>query len=326
MEYVSRCVVGAALFGSLIFSAGCPPDGGTPTTQYRQDMRDLVEDISAYARSLKSGFLVVPQNGLELLTTNGEADGPLDDDYIFAINGVGQEHPFYGQDTFNFATNANDRAYYLEFLDRAESAGLQTFAIDYCVTNSYVLNAYNQCTVRGYLSFSSTYGLDSIPSYPDDPFAENDDDVESLGDAKNFLYLINGDNYASRTSFVSALAATNYDVLIIDPYQDGEAFTSAQINALKVKANGGMRLVLAYLNIGAAENWRYYWQTGWRVGSPSWIAGAYDGWPGEYWVRYWDPAWRAILLGNDASYVKKIVDAGFDGVYLDNILAFEYFE
>ncbi|MFA6243477.1 MAG: endo alpha-1,4 polygalactosaminidase [Candidatus Hydrogenedentales bacterium] len=325
MTVVLRSTFYALLVGIALALFGCP-SGDPPPTQYRQNMRDLVQGISAYARSLEPGFLVVPQNGLELLTTNGEPDGPLDDDYIFSINGVGQEHPFYGQDTSNFATNATDRAYYLEFLDRAESAGLHALVTDYCTTNTYVLDAYNQCAVRGYASFSSTYSLNAIPSYPSAPFAVNDDDVHSLGEAKNFLYLINGENYASRTSFVNALAATNYDVLIIDPYQDEEAFTGAQINALKYKANGGMRLVLAYLNIGAVENWRYYWQTGWRVGNPAWIAGAYSGWPGEYWVNYWDPAWQAILYGNDSSYVKKIVDAGFDGVYLDNILAFEYFE
>lgn len=33
-----------------------------------------------------------------------------------------------------------------------------------------------------------------------------------------------------------------------------------------------------------------------------------------------------IIYGNNNSYVKKILDAGFDGVYLDIIDAFEYFE
>jgi len=33
-----------------------------------------------------------------------------------------------------------------------------------------------------------------------------------------------------------------------------------------------------------------------------------------------------IIYGNNNSYLKKILDAGFDGVYLDIIDAFEYFE
>ena len=36
--------------------------------------------------------------------------------------------------------------------------------------------------------------------------------------------------------------------------------------------------------------------------------------------------WQDIVFGNDESYLKKILDAGFDGVYLDIIDAFEYFE
>ena len=43
-------------------------------------------------------------------------------------------------------------------------------------------------------------------------------------------------------------------------------------------------------------------------------------------MRHRDPQWQEIIYGNDNSYVKKILDAGLDGVYLDIIDAFEYFE
>ena len=33
-----------------------------------------------------------------------------------------------------------------------------------------------------------------------------------------------------------------------------------------------------------------------------------------------------IIFGNDESYLHKIIDSGFDGVYLDIIDAFEFFE
>ena len=49
-------------------------------------------------------------------------------------------------------------------------------------------------------------------------------------------------------------------------------------------------------------------------------------WPGNYKVRYWEQSWKDIIYGNDNSYLKKILDAGFDGVYLDIIDAFEYYE
>ncbi|MGQ9708740.1 MAG: hypothetical protein ACUVUR_07715 [bacterium] len=43
-------------------------------------------------------------------------------------------------------------------------------------------------------------------------------------------------------------------------------------------------------------------------------------------LRYWEKGWQSIIYGNDSSYLKKILDAGFDGVYLDVVDAFEYFE
>jgi len=36
--------------------------------------------------------------------------------------------------------------------------------------------------------------------------------------------------------------------------------------------------------------------------------------------------WQDIIFDNENSYLKKIIDAGFDGFYLDIIDAFEYFE
>ena len=49
-------------------------------------------------------------------------------------------------------------------------------------------------------------------------------------------------------------------------------------------------------------------------------------WEGNYKVRYWEEDWQAIIYGDADSYLQKILDAGFDGVYLDIIDAFEYFE
>jgi cysteinyl-tRNA synthetase len=49
-------------------------------------------------------------------------------------------------------------------------------------------------------------------------------------------------------------------------------------------------------------------------------------WEGNYKVKYWEKEWQDIIFGNEDSYLQKILDAGFDGVYLDIIDAFEYFE
>jgi len=80
------------------------------------------------------------------------------------------------------------------------------------------------------------------------------------------------------------------------------------------------------MSIGEAEDYRYYWQSGWKVGNPSFLDKENPNWKGNYKVRYWDKDWQNIIYGNDNSYLKKILDAGFDGVYLDIIDGFEYFE
>ena len=49
-------------------------------------------------------------------------------------------------------------------------------------------------------------------------------------------------------------------------------------------------------------------------------------WAGNYKVKYWLEPWHAILYKGDNSYLSKILNAGFDGVFLDVIDAFAYFE
>ena len=46
--------------------------GRGPTRDYRQDMRDFVQEISAYAKGIDPGFIIIPQNGHELVTENDE--------------------------------------------------------------------------------------------------------------------------------------------------------------------------------------------------------------------------------------------------------------
>ena len=112
----------------------------------------------------------------------------------------------------------------------------------------------------------------------------------------------------------------------MDLYHNEKSYTSAEIDQLKTKLNGGARLIVCYMSIGEAEDYRYYWQTDWRVGNPSWLDNEDPNWRGNYYVRYWDVNWQNIVFGNDNSYLKKIVDAGFDGVYLDLVDAYEYYE
>jgi cysteinyl-tRNA synthetase len=93
---------------------------------------------------------------------------------------------------------------------------------------------------------------------------------------------------------------------------------------MKHKADGGKRLVMCYLNIGAAENWRYYWKNDWKLGHPDFLRRPYQGYKDETWVAFWSPEWQQLLYKGKDSYLSRILEAGFDGTYLDNTEA--YFE
>lgn len=298
------------------------------TRDYRQDMRDFVQGISVYAKEINPGFIVIPQNGHDLITENGETTGIPALEYLGAIDGAGREDLFYGYDEDNTATPVSERDQMLVFMDIAESNGVQVLATDYCWTQSFVDDSNEQNAIRSYISFAADHReLDNIPAYPATPYNVNATSVNTLGEAKNFLYLLNPGSYSTKSSFVSAIQSTDYDVVITDLFYEGtQELTSTEIASLKVKANGGARLIIAYMSIGEAEQYRYYWQPDWETNPPSWLAEENPAWPGNYKVRYWEEAWQNMIYRNDFSYLKRILDLGFNGVYLDIIDAYEYFE
>jgi len=129
---------------------------------------------------------------------------------------------------------------------------------------------------------------------------------------------------------LEAIGESRFDLVVMDYSADGGAegeFSAEQIQALK-NGPGGPKLVLAYLSIGQAESYRWYWNSSWDSdqdgqpdeGAPSWLGPADPDWPDNYWIRYWDPEWQSIVL----AYLDRIVNQGFDGVYLDRIDAYEY--
>lgn len=324
-----------ALFSSvlvILFLTGCSkknPNGLDPGQgrNYRQDMRDFVTEISLYASNLKPNFIVIPQNGNELITSDGEAGGPLETEYISAIDGLGREDLFYGYDQDDVPTPAAERNYMTEFLDRAEANGIEVLVTDYCSTVVFVDSSYQMNFQRDYISFAADRReLNGIPSYPAAPYHSNLFDVLNIHGAENFLYLINPEHYQNKTQYINALSLTDFDLLIIDAYFHDSLLTYTDIQTLGNKASGGSRIVLAYMSIGEAENYRYYWKNDWNTAPPEWLGEENPDWPGNFRVEYWNPHWQDIIFGNDSSYTKKIVDAGFDGVYLDIIDAFEYYE
>ena len=294
---------------------------------FKQLMRNFVMNISQYARSINPNFIIIPQNGVPIITNNGDLNATVQINYLNAINAWGQEDLLYGYDSVDVPTTALKTSTRKPYLDLAKSYNKTILITDYCTTPSFVNNSYAQNFQWGYISLATTLDLSSISSYPVRPFNENSNNISTMNDAKNFLYLINPSSFSDTTSLLKKLMLTNYDVIILDAFRpDNIIFNSSQINSLKVKSNGGKRLVVAYMSIGEAENYRYYWLPTWKIGNPSFIVSLNPDWPGDYKVQYWDPTWQSIIFGNNNSYTKKILNAGFDGAYLDIIDGYEYFE
>ncbi len=135
---------------------------------------------------------------------------------------------------------------------------------------------------------------------------------------KSFAYQLQNLNLAQ-------CQQSNFDLLVIDYSLDGTQagqLGPGQLTRLKRKSSGGRRLVLAYMSIGEAEDYRWYWKKGYRTGKPAWVGQINPDWGGNYRVRYWDKGWQKLLH----AYMDSIIAAGFDGVYLDIIDGYEYYE
>ncbi len=326
-----KLVLCQAIAVVVFLICGCGSDNvaGPPAgnVNYREEMREFVTDIGVYAKGIDNTFIIIPQNGQELITDSGEGDGTPEADYLDAIDATGRESMFYGYYNDDEATPVQDKEHLLQLCLLCEQYGVEVLATDYCFTHSKMDDSYSQNQGNGFISFAADHReLNNIPDYPAEPYNMNSTDITQISQAQNFLYLINGENYATKQELISAVSATNYDVIIMDLCFNEEMFTDLELQQLKVKASGSDRLVVCYMSIGEAEDYRFYWESSWSSNRPEWLEAENPEWAGNYKVRYWYPEWQAIIFGSSNSYLDIILDAGFDGVYLDIVDGFEYFE
>jgi cysteinyl-tRNA synthetase, unknown class len=318
------------LLPAIIIIGGCKKesDEESDNTDYKQKMRDFVISISEYAKNIDSGFIIIPQNGHELISNTGDATGAAEMNYVGAIDALGQEDLFYGFDGDNIATPPASTSYLETFLDMAKEKGKAILVTDYCSTHIMMDDSYSKNYSKGYISYAAeSRELDIISTYPAAPNNVNADSIASMAQVKNFLYLINPDlKFSTKQQFIAAIKATDFDLLITDLFFNEEPYTKDETAELKMKHNGGKRLIISYMSIGEAEDYRYYWQPSWKSNAPEWLAEENPEWKGNYKVRYWNKDWQGLIFGSNTSYLDKILNAGFNGAYLDIIEAFEYFE
>lgn len=182
-----------------------------------------------------------------------------------------------------------------------------------------------QGRAAGYVSMTvPRRELDVLPQEP--LTGENSRSVAQLAAVRNFVILLNPGRFESRAAYLAALRASPADLLIIDLYYGAEPLTRREVARLQEKPQGGRRLVLAYLSVGEAADYRPYWQKHWAAKRPDWLAQPNPAWPDSYRVKYWSRPWRRILYGSADAYLDEIIDAGFDGAFLDVMDAWQTFQ
>ncbi len=321
----------------LILSKPMMDEGMIPLSRvpnYRNRMREIIEELSDYAGTRNPSFAIVARPGVELLRWDqrefilAEAKRPenmvVPDDvivplglpmrrFIRAIDGIALNNQFCG-----------DKARKLPELQRFQAMGVEMMSVEHCGSDSAAVAALQQSQQALMVSHADSDDSDVFDRVPvRRPTNENSQNVETLDDARNILIATQSRPTGSRGDWFLSVASNNYDAVVIDAFYNGnEPLTKDEVHSLKFKELGARRLVLAWLDISHAEDTRYYWEPDWEVGSPSWIVGRHPDRMGTFSVEYWHPRWKSVV-GN---YFKGIMDLGFDGVLVNGTDAYLRFE
>ncbi|MCG3148568.1 MAG: hypothetical protein PCFJNLEI_02012 [Verrucomicrobiae bacterium] len=320
MIILHRVICGILLAGCLGQSEGIAQTG----TNYRADMVNFVLALANHARVTDSGFGIFPQNAAAL---------GVFAHYVATVDGLGQEDLYFGYNKAGKATPP-DVTHELETqLAVFRDAGKLVLTIDYPFTNkkkprfdaktvTRINTAYAASQARGFVPYASVLELNALVVNPGHVPHTNVPAITSWSQVQEFAYQLQPAKKQTRENFLAALGQSQFDLIVMDYSFDGseaEAFTPAEIAALKSQLHGKL---LAYLSIGQAEDYRWYWQTGWKNSPPVWLERQDPNWQGNYYVRYWHPEWQAIIR----AYLDKIIAQGFDGVYLDLVDSYERYE
>jgi cysteinyl-tRNA synthetase len=125
---------------------------------------------------------------------------------------------------------------------------------------------------------------------------------------------------------------SRYDLIIVDYSADGsedEEFSEDDVEYMK-SSGDKKKFLISYISIGEAEDYRYYWEESWDSDedgepdsdAPTWLDKENPDWEGNFKVKFWMQGWQDIVF----DYLDRIMDADFDGIYMDIIDAYEYYE
>ena len=112
-------------------------------------------------------------------------------------------------------------------------------------------------------------GSGDVSITPSDLPTADSGDAPTLNPLKSVAYWAYQIQGLTQSGAVDRLVASRYDLLVLEPTRTDKQTSSfdskgmvQQLHATTGKS-GNTRLVLAYVDIGEAESWRYYWDSSW---------------------------------------------------------------
>jgi cysteinyl-tRNA synthetase, unknown class len=162
-------------------------------------------------------------------------------------------------------------------------------------------------------------------------------DATQLSARKARLNRINGVKswgYQLASLSLPAAQASPYGMLVVDAttgLDTGKPFTREDVERLKRAPDGSRRLVISYLSIGEAEDYRadYFSPEYMEEEAPDWLMKENPQWKGNRIIRFCSEGWQKTILGDEngrnvysgdaPSPLYRLLELGFDGVYLDRV-------
>lgn len=141
------------------------------------------------------------------------------------------------------------------------------------------------------------------------------------------LYAAKSWHYQLDKVDIDKLTQVKADVLVTDFARMGGkvALSADEVARLKVGPDSKKRFVIAYMSVGEAEQFRFYFKDEWKSDPPEWLGPENCAWPGAHKVRFWHDSWKDNVWRGRKAYLKQIIEAGFDGVYLDRVDIYDMF-
>lgn len=126
---------------------------------------------------------------------------------------------------------------------------------------------------------------------------------------------------SSASSDVAMLASDRSDLMVVGDKVSptGKILTGGDVAALQARSGTRPRLVLAHIDLTSVGERDVYWDAAWSVARPGWFDAPLCDTRETYPVKFWIDDWKKLIVSAPGSYLDRVTELGFDGVYLGGL-------